>query len=157
VVGWAARTPRAADAEAAQLLDRALSLDGQLRAVASATWRCARDAAAARRQRLEDAVGGARGAQRRGLAIVHSGGKSYVELVRMRAGAPHGAGRRRLPAATRRSCRCSRSARPSASRWSRSRRHEHRRRVTALAGAQHAVVSLDLSRLGGMLAVDAAR
>ena len=112
-----------------------------------------------RQRQLEDAVGGA--AWVRSAAawrIFHSGGKSYLELVRMRAGAPHGA--------------------PDAVVFPAS--HEEVLQVlaicsaervavvpfgggtsivgglAAIAGAQHAVISLDLSRLGGLLAVDAA-
>jgi alkyldihydroxyacetonephosphate synthase len=108
------------------------------------------------RQRLEEIVGPA-GVRSDDVArILHSGGKSYLELVRMRAGAPSGS--------------------PDAVVFPAS--HEQVLAVLAAAaaervavvpfgggtsivgglapapGANHAVLSLDLARLGGVLAVD---
>jgi alkyldihydroxyacetonephosphate synthase len=159
--GWGREDRRVLlTSELARLLDRALSLDGQLRGPVAFGDVALRDVTLQprARQRLEDAVGGPAWVRSDAASrIVHSGGKSYVELVRMRAGAPHGA--------------------PDAVVFPAS--HEEVLQVlaicsaervavvpfgggtsivgglAALAGAQHAVISLDLSRLGGVLAVDA--
>jgi len=108
------------------------------------------------RQRLEEIVGPAWVRSDDVARILHSGGKSYLELVRMRAGAPSGS--------------------PDAVVFPAS--HEQVLAVLAAAaaervavvpfgggtsivgglapapGSNHAVISLDLARLGGVLAVD---
>jgi len=107
-------------------------------------------------QRLEDCVGAGFVRNDPLARILHAGGKSYLELVRMRAGAPSGA--------------------PDAVVYPSS--HEQVLSVLAVCGAeriavvpfgggtsivggltpsvgaQHAVVALDLARLAGILAVD---
>jgi alkyldihydroxyacetonephosphate synthase len=106
--------------------------------------------------RLEDCVGPGFTRSDPVARIVHAGGKSYLELVRMRSGAPSGA--------------------PDAVVYPSS--HEQVLAVlsvctaervavvpfgggtsivgglTPSVGAQHAVIALDLARLGGVLAVD---
>jgi alkyldihydroxyacetonephosphate synthase len=107
-------------------------------------------------QRLEDCVGAGFVRSDPLERILHAGGKSYLELVRMRAGAPSGA--------------------PDAVVYPAS--HEQVLAVLSICGAervavvpfgggtsivggltpsvgaQHAVIALDLARLGGVLAVD---
>jgi len=143
----------------AKLLDTRLGLDGSSREpVALAEVAVAEPALSERaRQRLEESVGGAAWVRSDPLSrIIHSGGKSYLELVRMRAGAPLGA--------------------PDAVVFPAS--HEQVLAVLATAsaervavvpfgggtsivgglaptpGAQHAVISLDLARLAGVYTVD---
>jgi alkyldihydroxyacetonephosphate synthase len=142
-----------------RLLDERLGLDGRVREpVALADVAVAESALSARaRSRLEESVGGSAWVRSDPAArILHSGGKSYLDLVRLRAGAPQGT--------------------PDAVVYPAS--HEQVLAVLAacatervavvpfgggtsivgglapLAGAQQAVISLDLGRLAGVLAVD---
>ena len=141
------------------LLDGALGLDGSVRGpVALEDVALPETALTPRaREHLEAAVGGAAWVRSDAVSrILHSGGKSYVELVRMRAGLPAGAPDAVVCPAT----------------------HEQVLAVlalcsaegvavvpfgggtsivgglAALAGSHEAVISLDLGRLAGMFAVD---
>ena len=143
----------------AKLLDTRLGIDGSPREpVGIAEVALAAPALSARaRERLEACVGGSAWVRDDHFArVCHSGGKSYLELVRMRAGTPLGA--------------------PDAIVYPAS--HEQVLAVLAVCtqervavvpfgggtsivgglaptpGAQHAVISLDLARLGGVYAVD---
>jgi alkyldihydroxyacetonephosphate synthase len=147
--------------EIASLLHNALGLDGLLRvpvpfgevALPEVTLQ------PRARQRLEEAAGGAAWVRSDPAArILHCGGKSYVDLVRMRAGAPLGApdavvfpASHEEVAAVLSICSAERVAVvPFGGGTS------IVGGLAPIAGAQHAVISLDLSRLTGVLAVDAA-
>jgi alkyldihydroxyacetonephosphate synthase len=143
----------------AKMLDARLGLDGTSREpVALADVALSEPALSARaRQRLEESVGGSAWVRSDAVSrVLHSGGKSYLELVRMRAGAPLGA--------------------PDAVVYPAS--HEQVMAVLAACsaesvavvpfgggtsivgglaptpGAQHAAISLDLARLAGIFTVD---
>jgi alkyldihydroxyacetonephosphate synthase len=147
--------------ELASLLHNALGLDGLLRVPVPFGEVALPEVAlqARARQGLEEAVGGAAWVRSDPAArILHSGGKSYVDLVRMRAGAPLGApdavvfpASHEEVAAVLSVCSAERVAVvPFGGGTS------IVGGLAPLAGAQHAVISLDLSRLTGVLAVDAA-
>ncbi len=146
--------------ELARLLDNALALDGQLRGPVAFGEVALPDVALQprSRQRLEEVVGGAAWVRSDPASrILHSGGKSYVDLVRMRAGVPHGAPDAVVFPASHEevlallaTCSAERVAVvPFGGGTS------IVGGLAAIPGAQHAVISLDLSRLGGLLAVDA--
>jgi alkyldihydroxyacetonephosphate synthase len=146
-------------AEFANLLNDALGLDGSVRgpvALADVALPAATLSQRAR-ERLEALLGGAEWVRSDPISrIVHSGGKGYLDLVAMRAGVPHGA--------------------PDAVVYPDG--HEQVLAVLAvcaaervavvpfgggtsvvgglepIAGGQHAVISLDLSRIAGLLTVD---
>jgi len=144
--------------ELAGMLDDALGLDGAAREpVALADVRLPPLTLSARaRERLEATVGAGWVTSDAVSRVLHSGGKGYVDLVAIRAGAPHGA--------------------PDAVVYPES--HEAVLAVLALcaaervavvpfgggtsmvgglsaiAGSQHAVISLDLRRLAGVRALD---
>jgi alkyldihydroxyacetonephosphate synthase len=158
--GWGREDRRVLlSAQFGALLDGALGLDGSVRGpVALEDVALPETALTPRaREHLEAAVGGAAWVRSDALSrILHSGGKSYVELVRMRAGLPAGAPDAVVCPAT----------------------HEQVLAVlalcsaegvavvpfgggtsivgglAALAGSHEAVISLDLGRLAGMFAVD---
>lgn len=143
----------------AKLLDTQLGLDGSAREpVALADVALPEPALAVRaRERLQQSVGGSAWVRSDHVSrVLHSGGKSYVDLVRMRAGAPLGGPDAVVYPAT----------------------HEQVLSVLAVCseeriavvpfgggtsivgglaptpGAQSAVISLDLARLGGVYTVD---
>jgi alkyldihydroxyacetonephosphate synthase len=142
----------------AGLLDDSLGLDGVLRdPVSLADVRLPAPTLTPKaRERLEAVVGGGYVRSDAVSRVTHSGGKSYADLVAIRSGAPHGA--------------------PDAVVYPNS--HEailvllavcadERVAVipfgggtsvtgglTAIAGSQHAVISLDLRRLAGVMSVD---
>jgi alkyldihydroxyacetonephosphate synthase len=158
--GWGREDRRVLlSAQFGALLDGALGLDGSVRGpVALEDVALPETALTPRaREHLEAAVGGAAWVRSDAVSrILHSGGKSYVELVRMRAGLPAGAPDAVVCPAT----------------------HEQVLAVlalcsaegvavvpfgggtsivgglAALAGSHEAVISLDLGRLAGMFAVD---
>jgi alkyldihydroxyacetonephosphate synthase len=142
-----------------KLLDNALDLDGRPRApVALGEVTLAEAALGPRaRQRLEETVGAPWVRSDRASRILHCGGKSYVDLVRMRAGVPHGAPDAVVSPASHQEvlavlsiCTAERVAVvPFGGGTS------IVGGLAAIAGAQHAVISLDLGRLDGVLAVDA--
>ena len=147
--------------ELAGLLHNALGLDGALRVPVAFGDVTLGDAVLQprARQRLEEAVGGAAWVRSDPAArILHSGGKSYVELVRMRAGVPYGAPDAVVFPASHEEVGAVLSI-CSAERVAVVPFGGGTSIVGGLApipGAQHAVISLDLSRLTGVLAVDAA-
>jgi alkyldihydroxyacetonephosphate synthase len=158
--GWAAGGREAPLAPAlARLLDDALGLDGRERpavALEEVTLR-APTLTKRTRTRLEAIVGGEWVRSDHASRVLHCGGRSYLDLVTLRAGRPRGA--------------------PDAVVYPDS--HEAVLAVLALCaservavvpfgggtsvtgglaptfGGQHAVVSLDLARLSGLLSVDA--
>jgi len=143
----------------AKLLDARLGLDGATREpVALADVALPAPALSPRaRQLLEDSLGGAAWVRSDPLSrVLHAGGKSYLELVRMRAGAPRGApdavvfpSSHEQVLAVLAACSAERVAVvPFGGGTS---------IVGGLAptpGAQHAVISLDLARLAGVFTVD---
>jgi alkyldihydroxyacetonephosphate synthase len=159
--GWGLEDRRVLlTAELAKLLDKALDLDGHSRAPVAFGDVALREVALAprARERLEESVGGAAWVRSDPTSrILHSGGKSYVDLVRMRAGFPQGS--------------------PDAVVYPAS--HAEVLQVLSIcsaehvavvpfgggtsivgglasgAGSQEAVISLDLGRLAGVFAVDA--
>jgi alkyldihydroxyacetonephosphate synthase len=158
--GWGREDRRVLlSAQFGALLDGALGLDGSVRGpVALEDVALPETALTPRaREHLEAAVGGAAWVRSDAVSrILHSGGKSSVELVRLRAGLPAGAPDAVVCPAT----------------------HEQVLAVlalcsaegvavvpfgggtsivgglAALAGSHEAVISLDLGRLAGMFAVD---
>jgi alkyldihydroxyacetonephosphate synthase len=143
----------------AKLLDARLGLDGAARApVALADVALAQPALSVRaRERLEQSVGGSAWVRSDHVSrVLHAGGKSYLELVRMRSGTPLGAPDAVVYPATHEQILavlgvCS---------------QEHVAVVpfgggTSIVGglapspgAQSAVISLDLARLAGVFTVD---
>jgi alkyldihydroxyacetonephosphate synthase len=143
----------------AKLLDARLGLDGSVREpVGLADVALTEPVLAPRaRERLEQSAGGSAWVRSDHVSrVLHSGGKSYLELVRMRAGAPLGGPDAVVYPATHEQvlavlevCSQERVAVvPFGGGTS---------IVGGLAptpGSQHAVISLDLARLGGVFAVD---
>jgi alkyldihydroxyacetonephosphate synthase len=142
-----------------RLLEERLGLDGTTREpVALADVALGEPALSARaRQRLEACVGGSDFVRSDAFTrVLHAGGKSYLELVRMRAGTPRGAPDAVVYPATHEQVLAVLAACAA-------------ERVAVIPfgggtsivggleptpGAQHAVISLDLCRLAGVLAVD---
>jgi alkyldihydroxyacetonephosphate synthase len=143
----------------AKLLGARLGLDGSAHApVALADVALSQPALSVRaRERLEQSVGGSAWVRSDHVArVLHAGGKSYLDLVRMRSGAPLGAPDAVVYPATHEQvlvvldvCSQERVAVvPFGGGTS---------IVGGLApspGAQHAVISLDLTRLAGVFTVD---
>ncbi len=145
--------------ELVELLDASLELDGSWREPVELADVVLRESVLPQpaRARLEAAVGGAAWVRSDPVSrVVHSGGKSYVELVRMRAGLPRGAPDAVVYPASHEqvlsvlaACAAERVAVvPFGGGTS------IVGGLAAIAGSQNAVISLDTSRLAGVLAVD---